>query len=459
MSVLAEFGDNVRYLESYHHCARPALSNNFDKEFWSRITLQMAHSEPAIRHALIAVGHLYMTEPGDMKHARTKYAAGNETRTLLFHYNKSVKCLVSRMADSHCPPELTLVTCVLYVCIDFLRGNYMSAFTHLTNGLKIISERRRKLRHDSPLSSSSSDSLASPRELVATTEMIEETIVPIFIRGIASALMYGVSAEEVFNMPWPTSTSVKQQSFQSLQDADEACCSIRNSTILVIRNLAKSLYLQETLSEDDLRRQRDLLECHYSWRHNLNLFEKQHVLSKEELIVLSGLKISYHATLIYLSGATELRQSYFDAHLETFKKILHHGKIILDAQSHTTMPAARFTFEISIIPPLYFVATRCRCPTTRREAVSLLERNPPREGLWDAEQQALVSKRVIEMEESKLDPVTGWPVEETRLASCLIDANMDQHGGFWVSFLPARWLGVTPPEVLPTKIIWERFVM
>ena len=58
ISTLGDLGDSARFLEFYYHCARPALSTSFDKEFWSRIAIQMAHSEPAVRHALVALGSL-----------------------------------------------------------------------------------------------------------------------------------------------------------------------------------------------------------------------------------------------------------------------------------------------------------------------------------------------------------------------------------------------------------------
>lgn len=102
--------------------------------------------------------------------------------------------------------------------------------------------------------------------------------------------------------------------------------------------------------------------------------------------------------------------------------------------------SANFTFEISIIPCLYLTATRCRCPITRRKAVSLLALNPPREGLWDAEQHLAVANRVIEIEEKEVDPDTGWPVESSRLWCAVIDGNMDQNGGFWVIFALANWV-------------------
>lgn len=450
ISVLTEFGKNVRYLEFYHHCAQPALSSNFDKEFWSRIVLQMAHSEPAVRHALIALGYLYETETGSMKHARSKLVADEERGVLLVHYNKSIHCLVSSMARSVQNTEVALVTCVLFVCIEFMRGNYHTAFTHMTNGLKIISERQTMYEDDSQISSP---------ESTRTADMIDQKLVPIFIRGVASALMYGVDAENVFNIPWPKPSVSSQQIFSTLQQAHEACHELRNATIVQIRIMAKKIFDLESFSNDDYQRQAELLACHHSWYQNFEAFEQQQQLSDEDRIACSALKASHYSTFVYLSCAADLRQTAYDAHLETFKKILHHAKIVVDSLPNTSSPAAHFTFDISIIPPLYFVVTRCRCPITRREAVSLQAQNPPREGLWDAEQHVVVSKRLIEMEESEVDPLTGWPVENTRLCSSVIDANMDHNGGFWVQFLYSKWVGEVGGTELHKKLIWERFVL
>ncbi len=459
MPVLSEFGDSVRYLEFYHHCAQSGLSSSFDKEFWSRITLQMAHSEPAVRHALIALGFLYENEPGNMKHARSNFAANSECGVLISHYNKSVRCLVDRITEPSCPPELALVTCVLFICIEFLRGNWFTGYTHLANGLKIISEQQQGRRQNRPKSAQSSNSHTNSVILSSTSTMIEENIVPIFVRGIASALMYGVNAEEVFNIPWPRPTVYRQTSFTSLRQAQEVYYELRNASILHIRQVATKYFKLELPNNDDLQHHNELIECHRSWLQNLEQFEQQTILSKQDIITTTSLRASHHATFIYASCSMDIQQMQYDTHFEMFKEINRLGKFLIDAQAPNKTHSARFTFEISVIPALYFVATRCRCPKTRREAVSLLGRNLRREGLWDAEQQAIVSNRCIEMEERELDPVTGWPVASTRLWSSVIDANMDSDGGFWVTFLPAKYLGAVGPEILKTKLIWERMYM
>jgi hypothetical protein len=174
---------------------------------------------------------------------------------------------------------------------------------------------------------------------------------------------------------------------------------------------------------------------------------------------VSALKVSHYATLISVSCSSKLLETPFDAHLEHFKEINRHSKLVIDSLDKQSRPhAANFTFDIAVIPPLNLCATRCRCPATRREAVALLARNPPREGLWDSKQHVLVANRAIEIEEREVDPNTGWPVEEVRLWLCTINAEMDRNGGFWASYLPARWVGELDVNG-KQKLLWEFFVV
>ncbi|KAF2185302.1 hypothetical protein K469DRAFT_739026 [Zopfia rhizophila CBS 207.26] len=468
--MFSGFDDNVHYLEFYHHCAGPTLSSKFDNEFWSRISLQMAQSEPAVRHALIALGYLHKTEPGNLKHARSGFAADHEPRTLLFHYNRSVRCLVDRMAEPSYSREVGLVTCVLFICIEFLRGNYHTAFTHLRSGLKIISEWQQGRLNGSPGSSLSvQPSLAISRCFSGPTTMIEDKLIPMFVRVIATALLYGVSIEQVFAISCPLPQDFRERPFMTVLEAQSSVHELRNPSILYVTTMAKKLILREPVTAEDLQYQMHLLECHRAWFRGLQILEREKHLSKEDKVTASSLKVSYYATSILVACAAEVNQMPYDEHIESFKALNYHAKIVLDSMNLSTLtpsspsiihstsspassggamsvfspktsPAANFTFEISIIPSLYFTATRCRCPITRREAVSLLALNPPREGLWDAEQHLVVSNRVIEIEESEVDPVTGWPVETARLWSSVIDANMDRNGGFWVNFLSASWV-------------------
>ena len=128
--------DTVRLLEFYHRCTGPVICSQFDQEFWSRTTLQLAQSEPCIRHAVIAIGHLTMIDTGSLKDARALMASSSKQKTLLVHYNKAIRLLVERISEPSFSPEIGLVICLLFVCIEFMRGDYDTAFSHYKSGTK-----------------------------------------------------------------------------------------------------------------------------------------------------------------------------------------------------------------------------------------------------------------------------------------------------------------------------------
>ncbi|KAF2489857.1 hypothetical protein BU16DRAFT_166020 [Lophium mytilinum] len=450
LSMLSGLGDNVQYLEFYHSCARSTLSSHFDNEFWSRISLQLAQSEPAIRHALIALGYLYKTQSGNLRDARTRFAARSESKILLLNYNKAVKHLADRMIEPSYTAEVGLVTCVLFICIEYMRGNWATAFMHLTNGLNIIAAWRKT--H----AISSSSGFVSPQSSPGSTgsfssseSLIEEKLVPIYVRSITAALMYGVPVEKVSDhLP----ADFEMRPFPTILEAQASSHELRNLSLLFIRDWGKRIFEGDRITEKNVHHQNYLLDCHYSWLDSLQTLERDGRLSKEDRLIASQLKVSYYATLIFIACVTETSQMPYDQHLRSFKALCYHARLVLESMglaspsaspssvgSNVTSstfyrPAANFTFEVSIVPPLFFCANRCRCPVTRREAIALLALNPPREGLWDPQQNVVIAERAMEIEESEVDPTTGWPVDKTRLYSVVIDGNMDGNGRFSARF-------------------------
>ncbi|KAF2806269.1 uncharacterized protein BDZ99DRAFT_362968, partial [Mytilinidion resinicola] len=434
LPMLSGLGDNVQYLEFYHACARPTLSSHFDSEFWSRISLQLAQSEPAIRHALIALGYLHKTESGNLRDARTRFAARSENKILLLNYNKAVKHLADRMVEPSYTPEIGLVTCLLFICIEYMRGNWATAFMHLTNGLNIISAWRKTHAISSSNGSVSPQSPPGSTSSVSSSSasLIEEMLLPIYIRSIAAALMYGVPVEKVSDhLP----TSFEMRPFTTIFDAQVSSHELRNLSLLFIRDWGKRLFEGDRIAEKDVELQSYLLDCHHSWLSGLETLERNGALSKEDRTIASQLRVTYYATYIFISCVTETSQMQYDQHLDTFKALVYHAKLVLAiASSPSARPAANFTFEGSVVAPLFFCANRCRCPITRREAIALLALNPPREGLWDPQQNVVIATRAMEIEEREVDPATGWPVDRTRLYSVVIDGNMDGNGRFSARF-------------------------
>ncbi|KAF2714061.1 hypothetical protein K504DRAFT_479595 [Pleomassaria siparia CBS 279.74] len=451
--MLSEAGDSVLYLEFYHHCARPTLANNFDREFWSRIVLQMAHAEPAVRHAVIALGYLSKTEPGSLRHARSVSMV--ETRKpLLHHYNKAVRCLVDRMAQPSYSAEIGLVTCLLFICIEFLRSDYHAAFAHLYSGLKIIAEWQQRPKE-------ALESIVT-KETV-TSSIVANNLMPMFIRAMSSAMLFGAPFEPQLVPFCSRPQDLQAPWFTTIFAAHAALHELRNAALILISILFRTLIAGAQPTTEDLQARIHLLNCHDSWFKALQTIECQGSLSEEDSVAASSLKVSHYTTYLALMGALDIHLTSYDAHTSSFKALNHHAKVVLDSIGTSNTPAstsssspsssgssdrslspsgsykgaaAHFTFDVTLIPMLYYAATRCRCPVTRRESVALLERELPREAVWDATQHALVAKRVIEIEESELDPKTGWPTQATRLINAGIE-DMQPDGGFWVRFIPA----------------------
>lgn len=364
----------------------------------------MAQSEASIRHGLIAIGYLNRSQTGTLKSARSGLVATSGQETFLTHYNKALKALAERISGPSYNSEIALVTCFIFVGIEILRGNYDAAMLHYCNGLRILQTLREKQRE------SDSKTLGS--------DLIEKTIVPLFHRLLTTGIMYGVPTELAMSLAQRT-LDTPQPTFKSILEAQSAMHELRNQCLLFIRHMGENFRPIVPTPVVKLLNQRDMLMALDEWLTALEELERTGTLSKDDTITAHSLKACYYMTYILSASITDPNQSACDRHLSRFKALVHHCKQVVDYSQRLgeTSPAANFTFEVTVIPYLNFAASRCRCPVTRREAVALLERNIPREGLWDAKQQALVCRRLIEIEESEVDPFKGWPTENARVMS------------------------------------------
>ncbi|KAH8728791.1 hypothetical protein GQ44DRAFT_646673 [Phaeosphaeriaceae sp. PMI808] len=418
-------GDNIQYLEFYHRCTGPTIATDFDKEFWTRTPLQLAQSELSIRHALIALSYINKTEDGSLKDARSGLIAANNQKTMLIHYNKAVTSLVKRMPEASYTPEIGLVCCLIFICLEFHRGNYDTAMEHFKSGLNIISAYKR---------SQASSNAKTPSE-----DLIEKSLIPMFTRMMATGIMFGLPTEHVFYTTcYPVGT--QEYVFKSLKEAQSSMHHIRNMALILFRRFGHRMVEQTAHTIEELQSQKECVEHHHVWLRALERLEREQPLTTEDAVTVNLLKAQHYIMYIFIARALLQKQTEFDQHLEDFKAVIKHSKVYIDAMDNaTSVPAANFTLDMTVILGLYMAACRCRCPTTRREAVSLLERNLPREGLWDAKQHLIVAKRVIELEESELDPITGWPAEQARIWSTMIHGSVDGNGRFPVYFVIGKW--------------------
>ncbi|EXJ62337.1 hypothetical protein A1O7_02771 [Cladophialophora yegresii CBS 114405] len=117
------------------------LSGVFDSEVWDRLMLQASATEPAILHAVAATGSTYRSD----RLARGEYVSidgmDSEGIRALVEYNFAIRCLtvhLSRTVTDICSLRVALITCMLFICFEYLRRNLRTGDTHLVNGLRLL---------------------------------------------------------------------------------------------------------------------------------------------------------------------------------------------------------------------------------------------------------------------------------------------------------------------------------
>lgn len=114
---------------------------------------------------------------------------------------------------------------------------------------------------------------------------------------------------------------------------------------------------------------------------------------------VSLLLMYYHVSVIWLSTRLVSAETVFDQFVHEFRQVLHHAEIHIQARAAENR---HFTFDLGAIPPLYFVATKCRVPSLRRKALLLLTKAPKKESSWGANPTAEIAAAIIAIEEQRL---------------------------------------------------------
>lgn len=135
-----------RSLEFFRTRTVPELAGSFDSELWSKFIMRTAFHEPAVRHALVALGSLHES----FEVAVDPYAT--DSKFGLRQYSKAIQCVVeSSVPFAGQTTDVALISCILFTAFESLQGHYRSALTHINSGLKVLEEREAQgdVQHES----------------------------------------------------------------------------------------------------------------------------------------------------------------------------------------------------------------------------------------------------------------------------------------------------------------------
>ncbi|KOS39361.1 hypothetical protein ACN38_g9795 [Penicillium nordicum] len=424
----------------------------FPSDFWESLIFQASAQEPAARHAVIALACTHRFQQQYFT-GLNKY---DVERFTLTQYNKAIQHLRTDTTNSSYSLRVALITCMLFIILEYMRGQYQMGCAHLQYGMKLLSDIS-ATRSRSP--SSMVPTIISPEEDFAYNALVDA-----YSRlGIQSA-MFGHVPSHVYLVTTDPQIACLPHTFTSLLQAR------RNLDDLLNRiHCLKNHYHDHHASQTPTSNQK-MLDTQSKILADLSLWRKTYAASVAHLETnkISGkdqtgyvlLRVHHEMATIMASTclAPEEVESelIFDGYTENFIRIMagfldiwkswsaaaFHGNDLFKiarasdelkvtfqdfdevSDMNTILESCLlellekssiinhymqvldcakegFTIEMGYIPPVYYTAIKCRVPRIRRQAVRVLRAAPHREGLWNGSLLANVVEEIIRIEEGE----------------------------------------------------------
>ncbi|PQE03011.1 C6 zinc finger domain protein [Rutstroemia sp. NJR-2017a BVV2] len=365
------------------------LSGYFDSSFWEQLILQASVAEPSLRHAVIGLGalhedfsnrHLDMETKCDAARTACGFATDQYTKAI-GHLRRSLSCRKQK-------PLTALMSCIMFVCFESLRGHFSSAIIHLESGLKIL--------HNSHLKSSPEDE-----------KMIEDHIVPIFMRLCIQAVLYIDTQSEADRTAFALSVmtiskrkNVIAEEFPNLEAA-------RRSLNQTAEGLFGVFYMCDG-SVPMAQQPAEAIILYEQYRHELN----QWIISFENLMKHKSARFNskqlrgaamckLHYIIVNIMARVSIpdsedlrssRESSNDPsktakYENEFWIVVSLARSLINAAEQDVKegkPPLTFSTDSGLVAPLYYTCVKCTNKSIREQAMELLRRIPRKEGMWDS---------------------------------------------------------------------------
>ncbi|KAI0598102.1 hypothetical protein F4775DRAFT_209358 [Biscogniauxia sp. FL1348] len=434
------------YFQLFREHTASELSGFFDTTFWTRRVLQECHSEEAIRHSVIALGALYktldkMTEsppssPSDFVDPVDQ--ANRHWEVALNQYSLAIKAIVKDTSRSRSSQRTSLMASVLLACFDSFIGDHKPAIKQIQTGLQLLETLRAERRMAF---------LPSPEEPV------EQDLIQMFTRLAIQAKSYDMA----FHFPAPHVIRLTPQNSEyptsPSSDGGSPVSTNQSQIPEVFDSLHEARVAWDTLCEKVMRYTETMftfvtmnpmgilpasLQKHGTgFREQLEAWTKafEPILasrtapakSSQEKTAIGVLKMNQLMGSILFSMTYKDSEMAFDAFLPVFKEIVGLAMEVIGDEERRA--AARrcpnpqfcphqsvqpdifggqytarhikpsFSADLGVVPPLFVVATKCRDPIVRRQAIQLLRTSSRREGMWDSELAARIGYWIMTIEE------------------------------------------------------------
>ena len=402
-----------RSIDFYLKLSVPGIFSDVAGGFWGQVIPALCQQEPAIRYAVLAISSLH--ESGFYSSQTTDPSANPFAAA---QYGKALRSLQKWQVprDKNYAVE-TLIACALFICIEFMYGNFAAARIHISQGRRILAQ----FTYDTPPS---------------TTELIRTHLVPIFIKLGVASLLFGSNPDPIpdrFRRTPELREPLDTMHFRTLAEAEQVMFEMVEEG-LVFAKEGRQFSTRNIGSKAELEVQRDhWLSQLTKWQDAFAVLQIASYDPRYQVVQVYG-----NTMRIFLAMSLERPEMCYDDYTADFAGIVILCRRILDEvdaenRRHKQHPKALFSFDSGLIPPLYYVAHKCRHPGLRRSAIALMKQRAAscrRENMLAAEQAYRTAERSVALEEMR-----GWKIldGDARMGSPEVEEPVLLNKKVWVS--------------------------
>jgi hypothetical protein len=423
------------YLDWFTGQTANRLPGVFGSGFWDTLVLQASATEPAVLHAVLALScaHRSTSIAGMPVQASLESSGPDKHEQFCLRQYSSAICGLKPhfMSNTKASLRVALIACVIFTCLEFVRGHYQTAKSHLRNGLQLLGQLKIVAR--------GAQGTECP-SLSRNDQSVDGWLAEQFARLILQATLFGQKLD-TSNVAKIERGALQPVSFVSTSHARKCLDSlISEASALAERySLERGASLQRLPSPEILEQQSRIQYSLAAWFTAYEASSSPSGITRDIASVM-GFKIlhSYYLVArIMLSTCLRLDgEMAYDYHTQDFRAIMLNswqlGEIVFN-----DAPGTRFAHDPSIPPivadmgwitPLYFTAIKCRVKEVRLEAIRFLSHGDCKEGIWDAALASQVGTQVMAIEEeghisSPRSTTPGETVVESEEPKLLPEAN------------------------------------
>ncbi|KFA68919.1 hypothetical protein S40285_05417 [Stachybotrys chlorohalonatus IBT 40285] len=264
-AYILEMGEEgVPYFEWFKCRTAIKLPASFRSGFWDQLVFQVVQSEPAVLYAVLALSCLHMDGHFDTcGYRKTICRARQGDRLVLQYYVKAIEHLQPHFnAQGDRSFRVTLMTCLIFACVDLLRSHFDTARSHVGNAIQLLRQAGLVVEHEDGNLHSKTDINQTDTWIIETCGRLQFQL-ELFTyspQHSRSCLLFPTTLEQAFMSVYHTLATVMAKDYQKPPDQHtyDACA---GKFALLLHQIVK---LQEMCGSAMLRQQvRD--------RHLLNM--------------------------------------------------------------------------------------------------------------------------------------------------------------------------------------------